>query len=200
MTAFVDFDDVWLAYNDELLAAGAVRGRGHHAAGRARRVHRHRRPVGLRQVDLHEAGHRAEDAVSKGTHPHRRPAGDRAAEDHRHGVPGAEPAAVAHDARQRAAAAGDRRAVPLSFKRQRARVRSARRATLLQSVGLGGYEDKFPWQLSGGMQQRASRSAARWSTSRRCCCSTSRSARSTRSRARSCGARCATCWRRSAST
>lgn len=28
--------------------------------------------------------------------------------------------------------------------------------TLLQSVGLGGYEDMFPWQLSGGMQQRAS--------------------------------------------
>ena len=27
---------------------------------------------------------------------------------------------------------------------------------LLRSVGLGGYEDKFPWQLSGGMQQRAS--------------------------------------------
>ena len=27
---------------------------------------------------------------------------------------------------------------------------------LLQTVGLGGYEDKFPWQLSGGMQQRAS--------------------------------------------
>ena len=23
-------------------------------------------------------------------------------------------------------------------------------------MGLGGYEDKFPWQLSGGMQQRAS--------------------------------------------
>ncbi len=31
-----------------------------------------------------------------------------------------------------------------------------RRSKLLQSVGLGGYEDKFPWQLSGGMQQRAS--------------------------------------------
>jgi NitT/TauT family transport system ATP-binding protein len=27
---------------------------------------------------------------------------------------------------------------------------------LLNTVGLGGYEDKFPWQLSGGMQQRAS--------------------------------------------
>ena len=28
--------------------------------------------------------------------------------------------------------------------------------SLLASVGLQGYEDKFPWQLSGGMQQRAS--------------------------------------------
>lgn len=28
--------------------------------------------------------------------------------------------------------------------------------TLLGSVGLGGFGDKFPWQLSGGMQQRAS--------------------------------------------
>jgi NitT/TauT family transport system ATP-binding protein len=27
---------------------------------------------------------------------------------------------------------------------------------LLKKVGLGGYEDKFPWQLSGGMQQRVS--------------------------------------------
>ncbi len=27
---------------------------------------------------------------------------------------------------------------------------------LLQKVGLAGYEDKYPWQLSGGMQQRAS--------------------------------------------
>ena len=32
----------------------------------------------------------------------------------------------------------------------------AKARTLLQSVGLAGYEDKFPWQLSGGMQQRAS--------------------------------------------
>ena len=27
--------------------------------------------------------------------------------------------------------------------------------TLLKSVGLGGFGDKFPWQLSGGMQQRS---------------------------------------------
>ncbi len=31
-----------------------------------------------------------------------------------------------------------------------------RALTLLESVGLAGYGDKFPWQLSGGMQQRAS--------------------------------------------
>jgi len=42
-----------------------------------------------------------------------------------------------------------------SFRAKRAEyVDKARK--LLQSVGLGGYEDKFPWQLSGGMQQRAS--------------------------------------------
>jgi NitT/TauT family transport system ATP-binding protein len=33
---------------------------------------------------------------------------------------------------------------------------AAKAAKLLQSVGLGGYEHKFPWELSGGMQQRAS--------------------------------------------
>ncbi|MBU6270080.1 MAG: ABC transporter ATP-binding protein [Betaproteobacteria bacterium] len=41
------------------------------------------------------------------------------------------------------------------FKARRAEfVERARR--LLATVGLQGYEDKFPWQLSGGMQQRAS--------------------------------------------
>ena len=41
------------------------------------------------------------------------------------------------------------------FKARRKEYEAKARA-LLQSVGLGGYEDKFPWQLSGGMQQRAS--------------------------------------------
>jgi NitT/TauT family transport system ATP-binding protein len=42
-----------------------------------------------------------------------------------------------------------------SFKQKKAEYMHKAR-TLLQSVGLAGYEDKFPWQLSGGMQQRAS--------------------------------------------
>ncbi len=42
-----------------------------------------------------------------------------------------------------------------NFKAQR-RQYEERARTLLQKVGLGGYEDRFPWQLSGGMQQRAS--------------------------------------------
>ncbi len=41
------------------------------------------------------------------------------------------------------------------FKARRAEYRE-RASKLLKTVGLGGYEDKFPWQLSGGMQQRAS--------------------------------------------
>jgi NitT/TauT family transport system ATP-binding protein len=93
---------------------------------------------------------------SKGTIHHRRPAGDRAAEDQRHGLPGAQPAALAHHGRQRAAAAGDRRALPQQLQGQAQAEYEAKARKLLQSVGLGGYEDKFPWQLSGGMQQRAS--------------------------------------------
>jgi len=44
----------------------------------------------------------------------------------------------------------------------RGRMRSEREAyrakaqKLLESVGLGGFTEKFPWELSGGMQQRTS--------------------------------------------
>ena len=42
-----------------------------------------------------------------------------------------------------------------NFKQKREEY-AERARKLLNTVGLGGYEDKFPWQLSGGMQQRAS--------------------------------------------
>ncbi|MCC6775891.1 MAG: ABC transporter ATP-binding protein [Hyphomicrobiales bacterium] len=41
------------------------------------------------------------------------------------------------------------------FRRERARYRQQAQA-LLDLVGLGGFGEKYPWQLSGGMQQRAS--------------------------------------------
>jgi NitT/TauT family transport system ATP-binding protein len=42
-----------------------------------------------------------------------------------------------------------------TFKARRAEYAERARA-LLATVGLAGYEQKFPWELSGGMQQRAS--------------------------------------------
>jgi NitT/TauT family transport system ATP-binding protein len=42
-----------------------------------------------------------------------------------------------------------------SFKQKRAEY-EARASALLKSVGLEGFERKFPWELSGGMQQRTS--------------------------------------------
>ena len=41
------------------------------------------------------------------------------------------------------------RRMPMAAAREKAR-------QLMSMAGLGGFEDKYPWQLSGGMQQRAS--------------------------------------------
>ena len=46
--------------------------------------------------------------------------------------------------------------LPLEIMDLPAAVRRDRSARALETVGLGGFERKFPWQLSGGMQQRVS--------------------------------------------
>jgi NitT/TauT family transport system ATP-binding protein len=46
--------------------------------------------------------------------------------------------------------------LPLEIMGLAAAERQSRAAKYLQMVGLGGFEGKFPWQLSGGMQQRVS--------------------------------------------
>ncbi|MFQ5973330.1 MAG: ABC transporter ATP-binding protein [Alphaproteobacteria bacterium] len=46
--------------------------------------------------------------------------------------------------------------LPLEIMNVPRRERRARAARYLEMVNLGGFERKFPWQLSGGMQQRVS--------------------------------------------
>src|SRR6266511_4014040 len=61
----------------------------------------------------------------------------------------------------------------------------ARVHELLELVQLEGYAHRYPSQLSGGQRQRMAW-RVRWRSTRRCCSSTSRSARSTPASARSC--------------
>ena len=87
----------------------------------------------------------------------RRPRGRRRAGAGRHGVPEPDHAAVANSARQRHAAAQDRAAVPRRNIATKRKTEFRDRAdALLKEVGLAPFGDKYPWQLSGGMLQRAS--------------------------------------------
>ena len=76
---------------------------------------------------------------------------------------------------------------PTKARSARKRARAARR--WCSSTGLG---DRYPAQLSGGQRQRVALARA-LAVEPRCCCSTSRSARSTPGSAGSSAAGCATC-------
>jgi NitT/TauT family transport system ATP-binding protein len=149
----LSFSDVWLAYNDELLAK-PVRGRGHRPEGAQGEFIAIVGPVGLRQVHLHEAGHRPEDA-RRGQDPHRRQPvtgplkiSGMAFQAPSRCCPGA-PRWTTCCCRWRSSS-------PTAAASSKSAEYESKARKLLQKVGLGGYEDKFPWQLSGGMQQRAS--------------------------------------------
>ena len=82
--------------------------------------------------------------------------GARPGEDRRHGVPESEPAALAQGHRQRAAAARDRAAASQRSSARARRNIASRLMALLETVGLDGFGERYPWELSGGMQQRVS--------------------------------------------
>lgn len=151
---FIDFRDVWLAYNDELLRAGqfAVEaidlqvGQGEFIA----------------IVGPSGCGKSTFMKLATGLRP---PSRGRIRID---GQPVTGPLKISGMAFQAPSLLPWRTTVdnvllPLeivepyrsNFKAKRKEYEARARA-LLQKVGLGGYEDKFPWQLSGGMQQRAS--------------------------------------------
>jgi NitT/TauT family transport system ATP-binding protein len=152
--AFVDFQDVWLAYNEELLA---------------------QKQFAVEAINL-KVGHGEFIAIvgpsgcgkstfMKLTTGLKMPSSGRILVD---GQPVTGPLKISGMAFQAPSLLPWRTTVdnvllPLEivepyrsdFKAKRGEyVERARR--LLQKVGLGGYEDKYPWQLSGGMQQRAS--------------------------------------------
>ncbi len=151
---FVDFQDVWLAYNDELL-------RANHFAVEAIDL-KVRRGEFIAIVGPSGCG---KSTFMKLTTGLRMPSMGRIRID---GAPVTGPLKISGMAFQAPSLLPWRTTVdnvllPLeivepyrsSFKSKRKEyVERARK--LLQKVGLAGYEDKFPWQLSGGMQQRAS--------------------------------------------
>ncbi len=154
MTAFVDFDQVWLAYNDDLLA------RGQFAV----------EDINLKVSEGEFIAIVGPSGCGKSTFMKlatglKRPSKGTVTIG---GQPVTGPLKITGMAFQAPSLLPWRTTVanvmlPLeivepyrsSFKQKRAEYEAKARA-LLQSVGLAGDEDKFPWQLSGGMQQRAS--------------------------------------------
>ncbi|MEJ8846289.1 ABC transporter ATP-binding protein [Variovorax rhizosphaerae] len=151
---FVDFQDVWLAYNEELL-------RANHFAVEAIDL-KVKRGEFIAIVGPSGCGKSTFMKLATGL---RMPSMGRIRID---GAPVTGPLKISGMAFQAPSLLPWRTTVdnvllPLeivepyrsSFKAKRKEyIERARK--LLQKVGLAGYEDKFPWQLSGGMQQRAS--------------------------------------------
>ena len=154
MTAFVDFSHVWLAYNEELLAKGQF---------------------AVEDIDLKIGAGEfiaivgpsgcGKSTFMKLTTGLRMPSMGKILID---GQPVTGPLKISGMAFQAPSLLPWRTTVdnvllPLeivepyrSTFRARRDEYAAKATTLLQSVGLGGYEHRFPWELSGGMQQRAS--------------------------------------------
>ena len=154
MTAFVDFDDVWLAYNDELLAAG------HYAV----------EAITLRAEPGEFIAIVGPSGCGKSTFMKlatglRMPSRGAIRID---GAPVTGPLKISGMSFQAPSllpwrSTIDNVLLPLEIVEPHRSLFMARRGEyreralqLLRSVGLGGYEDKLPHQLSGGMQQRAS--------------------------------------------
>jgi NitT/TauT family transport system ATP-binding protein len=151
---FVDFDDVWLAYNEELL-------RENHFAVEAIDL-KVRRGEFIAIVGPSGCGKSTFMKLATGL---KMPSMGRIRID---GAPVTGPLKISGMAFQAPSLLPWRTTVdnvllPLeivepyrSTFRARKKEYEERARRLLQKVGLAGYEDKFPWQLSGGMQQRAS--------------------------------------------
>ena len=117
--------DVWLAYNDELLAQNHFAVEAIDLKVRQGEFIAIVGPSGCGKSTFMKLTTGPEDAVH-GQDSDRRAAGDRPAQDFGHGVSGALAAALAHHGGQRAAAAGDRRALPQPLQGQTQGVRGAR--------------------------------------------------------------------------
>ena len=127
--------------------AGA-RARGLFDARAGRRAGLRARPERLRQVDP-AVGHGRPARPDRRTGAAGRRAGHPAASADRHGVPGSRTSCPGASLLKNIH-------LPFELKRLRPQDYRERIAHLLERVGLLGFEHKYPRELSGGMQQRAS--------------------------------------------
>ena len=148
--AFVDFRSVWLAYDEELRGEESSRSRTSASRSRDGEFIAIVGPSGCGKSTFMKLATGLKHADAGHGHGRRR-AGQRAAEDRRHGVPGADAAALAHHARQRAAAARDRRALPVAV--------HARSATSTRSARAKLLADRRPRRLRGASSRGSSPAA-----------------------------------------